>query len=355
MRVTIIAEAGVNHDGSLDRALELVDLAGDAGADVVKFQTFKAQALVSRSAVKADYQRHSTDAGESQFEMLKRLELSTEGHRIVADHCRKRGIEFMSSAFDEESVDLLVNELGVARLKLGSGEITNAPLLLKVAKSGKPLILSTGMSTLADVERALSVLAFAWLGGSKPSLAAFTEAYASAGAREALGERVTLLHCTTEYPSRYEEVNLRAMDTLSTAFAVPIGFSDHTPGIAMPIAAAARGAVVIEKHFTVNKTLPGPDHRASLEPDELRALVDGVRAVELALGDGIKRPTPSESKNMPVARKSLTTLTPVRKGEEFTTRNLTVKRPGTGRCPFELWDWIGRAADRDYDADETLS
>lgn len=354
MSITIIAEAGVNHDGSLERALQLVDLAHEAGADVVKFQTFRAEALVSHKAAKADYQRKTTDAAESQLDMLKRLELSAGGHRAVAEHCRVLGIEFMSSPFDEESVDLLVSELGVARLKLGSGEITNAPLLLKVARSGKPVIVSTGMSTLADVERALSVLAFGYAGSGAPSQAAFADAFAAPDALAALQKNVTILHCTTEYPARFEEVNLRAMDTLRTAFAIPVGFSDHTPGIAMPIAAAARGAVVIEKHFTIDKTLPGPDHRASLEPHELRELVLGVRAVEAALGDGRKRPTDSESRNMPIARKSLTTRVAIRAGETFTTDNLTAKRPGTGRSPFELWDWIGRTAGRDYEADETL-
>jgi N-acetylneuraminate synthase len=355
MRVTVIAEAGVNHNGSLSRALDLVDIACDAGADVVKFQTFRSEKLVSRTATKAEYQRVTTGTAESQFEMLKKLELSAGDHRKILERCRTRGIEFMSSPFDEESLTFLVRELAVARLKLGSGEITNAPLLLTAARSGRAVILSTGMSTLIDVERALGVLAFGYTSSAKPSLLAFAEAFASTAGQAALQRNVTLLHCTTEYPARFDEVNLRAMDTMRTAFALPVGFSDHTPGIAMPIAAAARHAVIIEKHFTTDKHLPGPDHRASLAPDELREMVAAVRAVESAIGSGVKIPAPSELQNIPVARRSLTTLAAVRAGQPFTTENLGVKRPGTGRSPYELWDWLGRPAERDFDSDETIS
>lgn len=344
----VIAEAGVNHNGSLERAIELIDIARDAGADVVKFQTFRADKLVSKRAAKAEYQIAATGAQESQHEMLRKLELSIDDHRRLLAHCETRGIEFLSSPFDEESVDLLVNELGVKRIKLGSGEITNAPLLLKVARTGKPLILSTGMSTLDEVRDALGVLAF---GYANTDAAPSREAFARANGPL---DKVTLLHCTTEYPATFEEVNLRAIDTMRDAFGLPVGFSDHTPGIAMPIAAAARGAEVIEKHFTLDKSLPGPDHKASLDPRELREMIAGIRAVEAAMGDGIKRPTKSELKNLPVARKSLIAVAPIRRGETFTRDNVGVKRPGTGHSPFELWDVIGRAAERDYESDETL-
>jgi len=354
MPVLVIAEAGVNHNGSLDRALELIDVAADCGADVVKFQTFNADRLASRKAAKAEYQLATTGAAESQHAMLKKLELTGADHRKLADYCRTRRIEFMSSPFDEESVDLLVKEIGVGRLKLGSGEITNAPLLVKAGRSGKPVIVSTGMSSLADVERALGALAFGMIGTSDPSTGAFADAFASAEGRAALRENVTLLHCTTEYPAPFHDVNLRAMDTMREAFGLRVGFSDHTPGVAMPIAAAARGAEVIEKHFTVDKSLPGPDHRASLEPAELRDMVAGIRAVEVALGDGVKVASEAEKKNIAIARKSLTTLAPIRSGEKFTVENLGVKRPGSGTSPFQLWEWLGRHAERDYDADETL-
>jgi len=350
----VIAEAGVNHDGSLEKALALVDLAASAGADVVKFQTFSAKRLVTKSAPKAKYQTDTTDPSESQFEMLSRLELSPEDHVAIMQRCSEVNIEFMSTPFDAGSVRLLVKELGVRRLKLGSGELTNAPLLLETAHTGLPLILSTGMSTLADVEAALGVLAFGYLDGREPSRAAFARAFASPAGQEALRANLTLLHCTTEYPSLFEEVNLRAMATLHAAFGVECGFSDHTPGIAMPIAAAALGATVIEKHFTLDPSLPGPDHKASLSPKELHEMIAAIRAVELALGTGVKIPMPSEAKNVAIARKSLTTLRPVAAGERFSPENLGVKRPGTGVSPFLYWDYLRREADRGYGADETL-
>ena len=350
-RVMIIAEAGVNHNGSLERALAMVDAAAVAGADLVKFQTFKAEKLASRAAPKADYQNAAVGGGLSQLDMLRDLELDAAAHGRLIERCAARGIEFLSSPFDPDSLDLLARRLDLPRLKLGSGELTNAPLLLAAGRSGKAVILSTGMATLEEVRAALGALAYGYLGGATPSRAAFAEAYDGAGR---LGEKVTLLHCTSEYPAPYDEVNLRAMDTLAEAFGLPVGFSDHTQGIAIALAAAARGAVAIEKHFTLDRDLPGPDHRASLEPAELASMVAGIRQVEAALGDGVKAPTPSERKNMNAARKSLVAARPIRRGESFSAENLTVKRPGKGVSPTGYWETIGQAAPRDFAADEVI-
>lgn len=353
----IIAEAGVNHNGSLAMAKKLVEVAAEAGADAVKFQTFKAERLVSRTATKAQYQLQTTDAWESQYEMIRRLELDEAAHEALIEHSAVCGIEFLSTPFDQESVDLLVNRLGLSRLKLPSGEITNAPLLLKAARSAKPVILSTGMCTLADVEAALEVLAFGYSSPpeSPPSQGAFREAFCSAEGRSALHDNVILLHCTTEYPAPFGDVNLRAMDTLRAAFALPVGFSDHTSGISAAIAAVARGAVVIEKHFTLDRTLPGPDHKASLEPAELASMVRSIREIEQALGSGVKVPAHSEVKNIPVARKSLVAACAIAKGTRLNERNLTVKRAGNGISPLHYWDILGRIAERDYQQDEMIT
>ena len=354
MKIFIIAEAGVNHNGSLDMARELVEVAKAAGADAVKFQTFRAEKMISRLAPKAEYQIATTGDTQSQLEMVQRLELDAAAHAQLRSHCRDRHIEFMSTPFDSESVDLLVN-LGVARLKIPSGEITNAPLLLKIARTGLPLIMSTGMATLGEIETALGVLAFGLQGRSdRPSRSAFQQALSAAGALGLLQERVALLHCTTEYPAPVEEVNLRAMDTLRTAFLLPVGYSDHTPGIAVAIGAAARGARIIEKHFTLDRSLPGPDHRASLEPGELAEMVRGIREVEMALGSGLKLPGGSELKNRVVARKSLVASRFINKGEPFNEENITIKRPGSGLSPLYYWEWLGKFADRDYLPDEVL-
>ena len=355
MAVYVIAEAGVNHNGELGMALELVEAAAAAGADAVKFQTFKAEHVISSAAPKAAYQQRTTDASESQLDMVRKLELDAEAHRTLVEHCQARDIDFLSTPFDLPSIDLLVGELGLEVLKIPSGEITNAPLLLKAARTGAKLIVSTGMSTLDDVEQALGVIAFGYFGGTAPaSRDAFADAYASAASSGALRDQVRLLHCTTEYPAPPDEVNLKAMDTLSDAFGLPVGYSDHTRGISIAIAAAARGAVVVEKHFTLDRSLPGPDHKASLEPDELTAMIDAIRTVEPALGDGEKRPTTSEQPNMAVARKSLVAARDIRAGEPFTEESLTAKRPGTGISPMEYWDWLGRPANRDYPADALI-
>ena len=351
----IIAEAGVNHNGSLDRALQLVDAAAAAGADAVKFQTFKADKLVSRAAPKAGYQIANTGTDESQHEMIRKLELDDAAHRRLIQHCNSKGIAFLSTPFDLESLAMLASCFDLSRIKLGSGEITNAPLLLAAARSDKPVILSTGMSDLGDVEDALAVLAFGYsCGGAAPSLAAFEAAYCSDAGQSALSDKVTLLHCTTEYPAPLAEVNLRAMGTLRQAFGLPVGYSDHTAGIAVAIAAAALGATVIEKHFTLDRNLPGPDHQASLEPDELQQMVRSIRDVGAALGSSVKQPASSELGNRTVARKSLVAARPVGEGERFSADNLTVKRPGGGISPMRYWEWLGKTAERDYQADDQV-
>jgi N-acetylneuraminate synthase len=356
VKVFVIAEAGVNHNGSLELACQLVDAAAAAGADAVKFQTFKATALVSRNAPKAAYQLRTTDREESQFEMIHRLELPIDHHRILIDHATSQGLEFLSTPFDSDSLDLLVYKFNLETIKLPSGEITNGPLLLQLARSGRRVILSTGMSNLGEVESALAVLAFGYVAenGVLPSHTAFETAYLSSEGRQALRERVTLLHCTTEYPTNPGEVNLRAMDTLSYAFGLPVGYSDHTEGIHIPVAAVARGAVLIEKHFTLDRNLPGPDQKASLEPLELAAMVKAIRDIERALGDGIKRPMPPELQNRDVVRKSLVSIKPITKGELFSPDNLGCKRPGTGLSPMEYWGHLGRHSTRNYVADESI-
>ena len=351
----VIAEAGVNHNGSPERALEMVDAAAEAGADAVKFQTFKADQLVRRYAMKAAYQARTTGEEESQLEMVRKLELDVEAHHRIAAQCRERGIEFLSTPFDLGSVDLLVHEMKLPKVKIGSGEVTNAPLLLHVARTGTPVILSTGMSLLGDVETALGVLAFGYVGGQeKASVKSFGKAYSSREGQEALRQKVVLLHCTTEYPTPFAEVNLRAMQTLGKAFGLRVGLSDHTTGYAVAVASVALGACVIEKHFTLSRDLPGPDHLSSLEPAELRAMVNAIREVETALGSAQKVITKSERGNSEVARKSLVALKPIAQGEVFTEENLGVKRPGTGVSPLLYWDHLGRMAARDYGVDEAI-
>ncbi|AKX93504.1 N-acetylneuraminate synthase [Moorella thermoacetica] len=330
-RVFIIAEAGVNHNGDLQLARKLVDAAVEAGADAVKFQTFKAEEVATPGAERAQYQKDNMPGkDESQLEMIKRLELSYAQFRELYAYCRQKGIIFLSSPFDQESIDFLA-ELGVPYFKIPSGEITNYPFLRRIGGKKRPVILSTGMATLGEVEGALRVL------------------------REAGASDITLLHCTTSYPAPPEEVNLRAMLTMKHAFALPVGYSDHTEGIAVPIAAAALGAEVIEKHLTVDRNLPGPDHRASLEPGEFKEMVVAIRQVEKSLGDGIKRPAPGELAVMPAARRSLVAARDIAAGEIITDSCLTAKRPGTG-IPPNLWDVVvGRQARRDIAAGSILS
>lgn len=351
----IIAEAGVNHNGDEELAYGLVDAAAEAGADAVKFQTFKAENLVTATADRADYQKRNTASSESQYEMLKQLELSEETQRSLKDYCQQKGITFLSSPFDLESLYFLVEDLRVDMLKLASGEITNGPLLLAAARSDLPLILSTGMSTIEDIERALSVIAFGLSQPSgNPSKDDLNQDWRHRGMRERLQQKVTLLHCTTEYPASPLSVNLRAMATMTDHFELPVGYSDHTQGIHISSAAAALGARIIEKHFTLDRDLPGPDHKASLVPTELRDLVNAVREISQALGDGKKVPVESELGNLKVVRKSLVAAAPIGKGESFTASNLACKRPGTGRSPMEYWSLLGDRATRDYRKDELI-
>lgn len=352
----IIAEAGVNHNGVEQLAFDLVDAAHQAGADIVKFQTFKAKNLVTESAVQAEYQVTNTGVKESQLAMLSRLELSYEAHHKLVEYCNNLGIEFLSTAFDSESLDFLVNDLGLKRLKIPSGEITNAPLVLAHARTGSDLIVSSGMATLSELEAVLGVIAFGYTADENqhPSRAAFELAYASFEGQQALRNKVTLLHCTTEYPAPMNEINLTAMDTLETAFRLPTGYSDHSQGITIPVAAVARGAVLIEKHFTLDNTMEGPDHKASLEPHELKAMVTAIRQVEQALGNGIKCPTPSELKNKPVARKSLIAAENITIGQTFNESNITIKRPGLGISPYHYWDYLGKSANREYQVGDLI-
>ena len=351
----IIAEAGVNHNGSIELAIELIDVACESGADAVKFQSFKSEKLVSKNAVKAEYQMLTTDKNESQFDMIQRLELDVASHHKLQKHCEQRDIQFLSTPFDSESLDLLVNALDLPLIKVSSGDLTNAPLLYEIAQTSKPVLLSTGMSTLGEIEQALGVLALGYFNIEvMPSREAFRNAYISEQGQELLRQNVSLLHCTTEYPAPFSEVNLRAMDTLSASFGLPVGFSDHTQGIAVPVAAVARGAKIIEKHFTLDRDFPGPDHKASLMPDELKSMVDAIRQVEVSLGNGIKVVTQSEFKNTNIARKSLVALTDIRKGEVFTLDNLGAKRPGSGIDPIDYWTVLGRAAVKDYLVDELV-
>jgi len=353
-RTLIIAEAGVNHNGSIANALALVDAAASAGADVVKFQTFRADKLVTAQAPKAEYQVSNTGERGSQLAMLAKLELSRDDHFVLAARARERGIRFMSTAFDPESLAFLAT-LAMPAIKIPSGDITCAPLLLQAARLDTPIIVSTGMSTLADIEAALGVLAFGFISRAEPAgRLDFARAFASEEGRRALLQRVTLLHCVTQYPAPAEAVNLRAMRTMSLAFGLPVGYSDHTLGIEVSLAAVALGATVIEKHFTLDRNLPGPDHRASLEPDELARMISGIRTIESALGSTAKAPVPQELPNLPVARRSLVAARAIRRGEIFTADMFDAKRPGTGLSPLELWDVVGRAASRDYLPDEMI-
>ena len=330
-KVFIIAEAGVNHNGSLELAKKLIDVAVEAGADAVKFQTFKADKLVSKNAQKADYQKQTTSTDESQYEMIKKLELDADAHQVLINYCYDKGIMFLSTPFDHDSIDLL-NAFQIPIFKIPSGEITNLPYLRHIGSLGKNVILSTGMSNLNEVHDALDVLI-------------------KAGT---LKEKITVLHATTEYPCPIAEVNLRAMQTMHNAFSLEVGYSDHTQGIEIPIAAVAMGAKVIEKHFTLDRNLPGPDHKASLEPIELSCMIAAIRNIELAMGDGIKRLALSEAKNMPVARKSLVAKCKIAAGDVFDSESLTTRRPGTGISPMRWDEVIGKKACRNFLPDELI-
>ena len=353
--VFIIAEAGVNHNGRFDLALELVNVAAEAGADAVKFQTFSANKLANSKAPKADYQKRTTKSKESQLEMLQKLELSHESHYQLKAHAQKRGITFLSSAFDEDSLDFL-NKLDLPLYKIPSGEITNAPLLWKFAKSGKPLILSTGMATLGEVEEALAIVTHALNHDKQPdSLHDVWFSWCNTAHRKALKSHVTLLHCTSQYPTPYREANLRAMMTLKSAFNLDIGYSDHTEGTLVPVAAVAMGAKVIEKHFTLNKELKGPDHMASLAPDELKAMVREIRILQEVLGNEIKAPQSHEWQTRLAARQQLVAAQPIQSGQPFTPQNLGTSRAEAGTSPIHYWDLLGKTAKNSYSNGDAIS
>lgn len=328
-KVIIIAEAGVNHNGKIELAKELVDKAIYAGADIIKFQTFSSKNLASKLAQKAEYQKKETESSESQQDMLKKLELKFEEFIELRDYCHSKNIEFLSTAFDFESIDFL-HSIGMNKWKIPSGEITNLPYLIKIAKLNQPVILSTGMSDIDEVKAAVKIL------------------------RENGATDIKLLHCTTEYPTPFEDVNLKAMLTMAEELELPFGYSDHTKGIEIPIAATALGATIIEKHFTLDKSMEGPDHKASLEPYELKLMVEAIRNIEKALGDGIKKPANSEIKNIEIARKSIIAKHKIEKGETLTEENLTVKRPGNGVSPMRWFDVIGTKAKRNFEEDELI-
>ena len=327
----VIAEVGVNHNGSLSTAIELINVAAEAGVDIVKFQTFTADAIVLRSTEKAEYQKKMTNPSESQYDMIRKLEFDRDAHLELMACCEQKEVEFLSSPFDHKSIDLL-DDLGLKRFKIPSGEITNLPYLRHIGRMGKPVIVSTGMANLTEVENVLNVLEISGTAKNK----------------------ITVLHCNTEYPTPMKDVNLKAMLTMRDELGVAVGYSDHTLGIEVPSAAVAVGAAVIEKHFTLDRTMPGPDHAASLDPDELKDMVAAIRNIEKAMGDGVKTPSPSEIKNIPIARKSIVAKKIIKKGERFSEENLTVKRPGTGISPME-WDaFLGKSADREYQMDDLI-
>ncbi|NBI07140.1 N-acetylneuraminate synthase [Senegalia massiliensis] len=328
-KVFIIAEAGVNHNGDINIAKRLVDVAKDAGVDAIKFQTFISEKVVSINAPKAEYQNKNTSSKETQLDMVKKLELSFDEFIELNEYCKQKNIEFLSTAFDFDSIDFL-SGLNMKRWKVPSGDITNLPYLIKIAKLEKPIILSTGMSTMEDIESAILIL------------------------KENGSQEITILHCTTEYPTPFSDVNLKAMNTIKNEFELPVGYSDHTKGIEVPIAAVSLGATVIEKHFTLDRMMEGPDHKASLEPNELKAMVDGIRNIEVALGDGEKRIAESERKNMSIARKSIIAKVNIEKGEVLTEKNLTVKRPGNGISPMNWYQVIGKKAVKDFKEDELI-
>lgn len=326
MKTFIIAEAGVNHNGSLKLAKQLVDVAVKAQADAVKFQTFKTENEISKIAQKAQYQKETTDSNESQYDMVKKLELPFEDFKILQNYCKQKGIMFLSTPFELESVKFL-ESLNLDYMKIPSSEITNLPFLREIASHGGKVILSTGMSTLKEVEEAINVLK---------------------------GCEISLLHCTTEYPCPYQDVNLKVIQTMKERFKLPVGYSDHTQGIEIAIAAAATGAEIIEKHFTLDKDMPGPDHKASLSPEELTQMVKSIRNLEKAVGDGIKKPSPSEIKNMEIARKSIVAKCDIKKGEMFSEKNLTTKRPGSGISPMKWDEIIGQIAQKEYKEDDLI-
>lgn len=355
-KTLIIAEAGVNHNGSIALAREIVDAAVSAGADAVKFQSFVASSIVTANAGKAEYQIVNTGSNESQLEMLQKLELSQLQQRELFEYCKIRNIQFLSTPFDHQSLSFLTTDLGLGTIKIGSGELTNSPFLFDVARSARKVILSTGMSTIDEVAEALGVIALAMTNSSNhaPSTKSMAAALASQEGKNAISSRVALLHCTTDYPAKPGDINLNAMLSLRDKFNCQVGFSDHSVGVHLAVAAVAMGANIVEKHLTISRELPGPDHRASLEPLEFKTLVEQIREVEVALGDGEKKPTNAEIQNKKIARRSLVAAKSIKNGETFTEENIMVKRPGNGRSPIEYWSLLGTKATRDIAENEII-
>lgn len=355
IKTYVIAEAGVNHNGSLELAKKLVRVAKETGADAVKFQTFKAENLVTKQAQQAEYQVQNLGEATSQYNMLKKLELSYQEFVELHAYCHEQNIAFLSTPFDFESVDFLLDELAMGTVKIPSGELTNAPFIHYIATKQKPIILSTGMATVEEIHEALAFIAYGLARPKEPVIVERVHAfYKTEEAEEVLQKYVTILHCTTQYPAPIHSINLNAMKAMREIFKVHIGFSDHSEGIAIPIGAAAIGATVIEKHFTLDKEMEGPDHIASLNPEELKEMVQGIRAIEIALGDGIKKPTTIELQNRQPARKSLVAKKEIHIGDVFSSSNLTVKRPGDGIAPSNYWEYIGQVATKSYKEDEMI-
>ncbi len=354
-RTFLIAEVGVNHNGDLNKALELIDIASESGADAVKFQTFISEDLTSKYAQKASYQQSNAKRNESQLEMLKKLELSKSHYHSIIARCMERNIKFMSTAFDSESLKFLTQQLKVEILKIPSGEITNGPFLFEHARTGLDIILSSGMSSTKEVEDALAFICFGYLNPKKHlNPEDVFRCYQTEEGKSVLKDKVVILHCTSQYPAPIEDINLNALKTLKRKFGLRIGYSDHSLGFLVSSNAISLGAEVIEKHITLDKSLPGPDHSASLEPNEFKEFVDVIRRTELFLGDGIKKITSSELEIKDVARKSIVANQPIKKGEIFTEENLTIKRPGTGITPMKIWDLYGIASPKDFLKDEII-
>ena len=358
IKTYVIAEAGVNHNGDLDMAFKLVEKAAEVGADAIKFQTYKAEKLVTKEATKAEYQSKATGSDDTQLQMLKDLELKYEDHFKLIDHCRQRNIDFLSTAFDIDSLKFLSNDLGLGTLKIPSGELTNIPILIEFAKTGCEIIISSGMSDTDEIRDALGALSFGFLQRNEeklqPSRNIFTEILRKNESQQYLSQKVTLLHCLTEYPAPIDEINLNAIQKLRDIFNIRVGYSDHTEGILASLIAVSHGATIIEKHLTLDKNLPGPDHKASLEPEEFKLLINQIRLTEKMMGDGKKRLMPSEVKNVENARKSIIASSKINKGETFTHENLSVKRPGSGISPIYYWDLLGMKAERDYETDDLI-
>lgn len=353
-RTKVIVEAGVNHNGSFQMAKKLIQVAKEAGADAVKFQTFKAENLVTRDAEQAEYQVENLGEATSQFDMLKKLELSYDEFTALKQFCDEQHIEFLSTPFDLESVDFLVNTLGMETVKIPSGELTNAPFIYYIATKRKKMILSTGMATVDEIHEALSFIAYGLANNNKVTIQAVQDFYDTTEAKALLKQYVTVLHCTTEYPAPFNTINLKAIEQLRNELQLPIGYSDHSDGIAVPIAATSLGAVIIEKHFTLDKALPGPDHLASLNPEELKLMVKGIRQVEQSLGDGFKQPSAIELKNRVAVRKSIVAKTDISVGTTLTSEHLAMKRPAKGIPPSGYWSLIGSMTTKAYEKDDLI-